>query len=164
MLLRQQSVCLNTGDEAPEFSLENHRGQVVSLKDFRGKENVLVVLHPGDLDEACKGYLRFYKDHLSDFSAFETQVISINMDSPQKNMEWIDEVGELGFPLLSDSLPLGDITLKYDCFVPEEGYGKRAVFLVDKRGTIRHIEVLSGEANACPDLNKLLDIIHNLQH
>jgi peroxiredoxin len=164
MLLRQQNVCLNIGDEAPGFSLMSHRGKAVSLRDFRKKQNVLVVLHPGELDEVCKGYLHFYKDHLSDFSALETQVVAINMDTFQKNMDWVDEVGELGFPLLSDSIPLGDVTLKYDCFVPEEGYGKRAIFLVDKNGTIRHIEVLSGMDNACPDLNRLLDTIRRLSH
>ncbi len=81
------------------------------------------------------------------------------MASVETNRSWLDEVGELGFPVLADYVPLGDATLKYDCFVPKEGYGKRAVFLVDKEGKLRHIEVLKANSEACPDMARMFDII-----
>ena len=35
------------GTELPEFSLPNSRGETVSIKDFEGKKNVVVVLLRG---------------------------------------------------------------------------------------------------------------------
>lgn len=163
LLLRERNVCLNEGETAPDFSLLNQHGKEIQLSDFRGEKNVLLALHPGELNEACKDYIGFYKSHLEDFEELETQVLAINMDSVETNREWIEEIGGLGFPLLADYVPLGDVTLTYDCFVPEKGYGKRVVFLVDKAGVLRHIEVLSGERGACPDMSVLLDKIRKME-
>ncbi len=36
------------GAAAPDFTLESHQDQTVSLSDFRGKKNVLLVSYPLD--------------------------------------------------------------------------------------------------------------------
>lgn len=162
MILREQNVCLSAGEEALDFSLPDQDGNYVKLSDYYSDCNVVVTLNPGKLNDSCKDYLLFYKEHLMEFSALDTQVLGINMDSVHTNKEWTDGIDGLGFPLLSDQSPLGGITLKYDCFVPGGGYGKRAVFVIDKKGIIRHIEVLSGDKGACPDLNGLHDVLKSL--
>ncbi len=162
MILREQNVCLNAGEEALDFNLPDQDGNYVKLSDYYNDYNVVVTLNPGKLNDSCKDYLLFYKEHLMEFSALETQVLGVNMDSVDVNKEWTESIEGLGFPLLSDQSPLGGITLKYDCFVPEEGYGKRAVFVIDKKGILRHIEVLSGDQGTCPDLNSLLDVLRSL--
>ncbi|MFW9808905.1 MAG: redoxin domain-containing protein [Candidatus Thorarchaeota archaeon] len=162
MILREQNVCLNPGDDAVEFDLPDQDGRNIKLSDFYNDYNVLITLNPGKLNDSCKDYLLFYKEHLMKFSRLDTKVLGITMDSVEKNKKWSESIGNLGFPLLSDQSPLGGITLKYDCFVPKEGYGKRAVFVIDKQGIIRHVEVLSGEHGVCPDLNGLLDVLESL--
>ena len=162
MILREQFVCLNPGDEAIDFSLPDQDGRIIKLSDYHDDCNVIVTLNPGNLNDSCKDYLLFYKEHLMDFSALDTQVLGINMDSVETNKEWTDSIEGLGFPLLSDRSPLGDITLKYDCFVPKEGYGKRAIFVIDKKGILRHVEVLSGDHGACPEMNGLLEVLQSL--
>ncbi|MFW9768990.1 MAG: redoxin domain-containing protein [Candidatus Thorarchaeota archaeon] len=162
MILREQYVCLSPGEEALDFLLPDQDGNAVKLSDFHDRYNVALALNPGRLNESCKDYLLFYKEHLTDFNAHDTQVLGINMDSVEVNKEWTDSIDTLGFPLLSDQYPLGGVTLKYDCFVPKEGYGKRAVFVIDKMGVIRHIEVLSGDHGACPEMNSLLDVMKSL--
>ncbi|MHA1910001.1 MAG: redoxin domain-containing protein [Candidatus Thorarchaeota archaeon] len=162
MILREQNVCLNTGEEAIDFSLPDQDGNYVNLSDYYDDCNVVVTLNPGKLNDSCKDYLLFYKEHLVEFSALDTQVLGINMGSVLTNKEWNDSIEGLGFPLLSDQSPIGGVSLKYDCFVPGEGYGKRAVFVIDKKGIIRHIEVLSGDHGACPDLNRLLEVLRSL--
>ena len=164
MILRQQNVCLNVGEKAPDFDLPDQDGKNMSLSHYRGDCNVVLVLNPGKLNESCKDYLLFYKEHLMDFSALHTQVLGMNMDSVSTNEQWAHRIGSLGFPLLSDHSPLGSVTLKYDCFMPNEGFGKRAIFVIDKKGTIRYIEVLSGESGACPDLTHLLDTLQAIQN
>ncbi|MHA2139959.1 MAG: redoxin domain-containing protein [Candidatus Thorarchaeota archaeon] len=162
MLLREHHVCLNVGEEAPDFALPDQNGQDVRLSDFLGKKNVLLTLHPGNLSSGCKDHFRFYQEYLPEFEDVDTQVLGVNMASVQSNRAWLDEVGELGFPVLADFAPLGDATLKYDCYVPKEGYGKRAVFLVDKEGKLRHIEVLKATGDVCPDMQKIFGLIREL--
>lgn len=162
MILRQNNVCLTLWEAAPRFTLPDQDGNEVSLSDYRGDCNVVLAFNPGDLNKSCQDYLLFYKEHLTEFNALDAQVLGINMDSIETNKEWTEKIGGLGFPLLSDRVPLGGTTLKYDCFVPEEGYGKRVLFVIDKDGIIRHIDVLSGERGACPDLSGLLEVLRSL--
>ncbi|MFW9974876.1 MAG: redoxin domain-containing protein [Candidatus Thorarchaeota archaeon] len=159
MLLRQQNVCLNIGEKAPDFELPDQDGQIIHLSDFKGKRNVLLALNPGDLNDSCKNYLLLYADNLTRFEELDTQVLGINMDSVAKNRGWSKSLSGLGFPILSDHDPPGNVTLKYDCFVPDEGYGKRGIFVIDKRGIIRYIEVQSSSTGACPDVFHLLEIL-----
>ncbi|RDE14544.1 MAG: hypothetical protein C4K48_05715 [Candidatus Thorarchaeota archaeon] len=163
MILVEQNVCLNAGEKAPDFDLPDQDGKNIRLSDYRGGSNVVLVLNPGKLNDSCKNYLLFYKEHLMDFSALHAQVLGMNMDSVSMNEQWTQKLGGLGFPLLSDHSPLGRVTLKYDCFMPNEGYGKRALFVIDKKGTIRHIEILSGEHGACPDLTRLLETLQAIR-
>jgi peroxiredoxin len=159
MILRQNSVCLNVGAEAPDFELPDQDGKMVRLSDFRGKSNVLLALNPGDLNDSCKNYIILYKDNLKMYKELDTQVIGINMDSVIKNKAWSQSLHGLGFPILSDRDPLGGVTLEYDCMVPDEGYGKRGLFVIDKKGIIRYIEVLSDEVGTCPDMYVILNTL-----
>ncbi|MFW9846440.1 MAG: redoxin domain-containing protein [Candidatus Thorarchaeota archaeon] len=162
MLLRERHVCLNIGEQAPDFALQDQDGQEIRLSDFRGRKNVLISLHPGDLNTGCKDHFRVYQDYLSEFETSDTQVLAINMASVEKNKAWLEDIGGLGFPVLADFAPLGGATLNYDCYVPKEGYGTRAVFLVDKTGNLRYIEVLKPSGDACPDISRILDTINEM--
>lgn len=162
MILRQQTVCLNTGEEAPDFALPEHHGEMVHLSDYRGKKNVLLVLHPSRLDEVCKDHISFYGLHLKEFERYGTQLLVVNMESVEVNSQWAEKQGGLGFPLLSDFSPPGDVSLKYDCFTPKLGYGKRGMFLIDKSGKLRHIEMIGGDREVCPDLRSVMDAVHKL--
>jgi len=162
MILREQNVCLNVGEDAPDFSLPDENGREVRLSDYRGRKNVVIALHPGDLSSGCKEHFRLYQRYLSDFEALDTQVLAVNMASVEANRQWLTETDDLGYPVLADFNPLGDVTLKYDCFVPEEGYGKKVVFVVDKDGSLRHIEVLGTSNEACPNMEGLLSLLKQL--
>jgi peroxiredoxin len=156
MILRERNVCLNVGEKAPDFELPDQDGNMVRLSDYKGKRNVLLALNPGDLDDSCKNYLLLYKDNLAHYEEMDTQVLGINMDSVRKNKVWSQSLHGVGFPVLSDHSPLGVITLKYDCYTPKEGYGKRGLFVIDKKGIIRYIDVLSDRVNKCPDVTQIL--------
>jgi peroxiredoxin (alkyl hydroperoxide reductase subunit C) len=163
MIPREQNVCLNIGAEAPDFSLRDQNDSEVRLSDFKGKKNVVLVLHPSTLTKSCKDDIRFYQERTDEFHALNTEILMVNMDSVESNREWIKEIGGLGFPVLSDRVPLGDVSLRYDCFVPKKGYGNRAVFVIDKGGIIRHIEKIKALRGACPDMIHLSDVLLSLK-
>ena len=161
MILRQQNVCLNVGEEAPDFELPDEDGNMIRLSNYRGKCNVLLALNPGNLNDSCKNYLLLYKDNIAKYKEQDTQVLGVNMDSIRTNKAWSRSLNGLDFPILSDRNPLGDVILKYDCYMPKKGYGKRVLFVIDKKGIIRYIDVLSEDVSKCPDVLQILSSLQN---
>ncbi len=43
-----ETSTLKIGDQAPDFTLEAHGNRVVTLSDFRGKQNVFLCFYPLD--------------------------------------------------------------------------------------------------------------------
>ncbi len=54
---------------------------------------------------------------------------------------WAEDIGGITFPLLSDFWPHGEAAKKYGVFREEDGYSERAIFIIDKEGIIRYIDV-----------------------
>ena len=66
--------------------------------------------------------------------------MGISIDSTHANAAWARTLGQLDFPLLSDFYPHGRVAETYGVLRPE-GMAERAIFIVDKSGTIRYIDV-----------------------
>jgi peroxiredoxin len=81
--------------------------------------------------------LKAYQADLAKFNATETQVLGISMDSFAANKRFAQDI-QVTFPLLSDWKR--KVVKDYGIFDEESGYAARATFVVDKTGTIRHIE------------------------
>jgi len=54
---------------------------------------------------------------------------------------WAEDIGGVSFPLLSDFWPHGEVIKKYNVFREADGYSERAIFIIDKEGIIRYIDV-----------------------
>lgn len=65
--------------------------------------------------------------------------MGISCDATHSQRAWAEQIG-VTFPLLSDFWPHGDVTKKYGA-LREGGFPERAIFLVDKKGTVRYIDV-----------------------
>ncbi len=74
---------------------------------------------------------------------------------------WAKSLGGITFPLLSDFWPHGDLARRYDVFREEDGYSERALFVIDKSGVIRYVDV--HDINKLPDINVLLAELRKLQ-
>ena len=66
--------------------------------------------------------------------------MGISIDSPHASRAWAEHIGGLRFPLLSDFWPHGEVAKKYGVLRPE-GMAERALFVIDKDGVIRYIDV-----------------------
>ncbi len=62
------------------------------------------------------------------------------MDSTFTNAEWAKSLGVENIPLLSDFFPHGQVAQAYGVLRPD-GYADRVIFVIDKEGIIRHIDV-----------------------
>jgi len=69
-----------------------------------------------------------------------TQVLGISIDHVPCLKAWADSLGGITYPLLSDFWPHGEIAVKYGV-LRAEGYTERAIFIIDKEGVIRYIDI-----------------------
>jgi peroxiredoxin len=83
-----------------------------------------------------------FRDSLEEFNDLDGQVIGISVNDPFSNKGFA-EAHQLNFPLLSDYLrevvKLYDVTLEDFAGLPGYTVAQRAVFIIDRGGTIQHI-------------------------
>ncbi|MGW0041109.1 peroxiredoxin [Rhodococcus sp. NPDC003348] len=131
---------LAVGTVAPDFTLKDQNNQDVSLSDYRGRKNVLIVFYPLAFTGTCQGELCRVRDTLPTFENDDTAVVAISVGPPPTHKIWSAEQGYT-FPLLSDFWPHGEITQAYGVFNEKAGYPNRGTFVVDKAGIIRFAEM-----------------------
>ena len=65
---------LAVGTVAPDFTLKDQNNQEVTLSDYRGKKNVLVVFYPLAFTGTCQSELCKVRDTLPTFENDDTAV------------------------------------------------------------------------------------------
>jgi glutaredoxin len=72
---------------------------------------------------------------------------------------WAESLGGIDYPLLSDFWPHGAIAEKYGV-LRSEGYTERAIFVIDKNGIVRYIDV--HDIDKQPSNDELLRILREI--
>jgi peroxiredoxin Q/BCP len=133
-----QPVRLAAGDPAPEFSLPTDTGEILSLKQLRGRKVVLYA-YPAAMTPGCTKQACDFRDSLASLTAAGYQVVGISPDSPAKLAKF-RERDALTFPLVSDA-DRGVLTA-YGAYGEKQLYGRtvtgviRSTFVIDERGRI----------------------------
>lgn len=120
------------GTKAPEFTLPDSDGNMVSLSDYTGKK-VLLVFYPGDDTLVCTTQLCSYRDNYTEFTGRDIAILGISTDSVDSHRKF-GEKNSLPFTLLSDHDK--QVSRLYDA-MDFLGMSKRAYVLVDENGTVR---------------------------
>ena len=68
------------------------------------------------------------------------QVLGISVDHVPCLQAWAKSLGGINYPLLSDFWPHGEVATKYGV-LRKEGKSERAIFILDKEGIIRYIDI-----------------------
>jgi peroxiredoxin len=151
---------LAEGTTAPDFSLKDANGQLVSLSDFRGS-NVLLAFYPLDWSPGCSQQLDIYQNDLAEFEKRGIKIIGISVDSIYSHGAWA-VVRDLHFPLLSDFNPKGETAKKYHVFRDKDGFTERALYIIDAEGIIRYSYV-SPFLHHIPDIYELYKKLDQIQ-
>jgi peroxiredoxin len=88
-----------------------------------------------------------------------TQVLGISTDSSCALAAFFASMGGLGYALLSDFWPHGQVYRKY-VVLREEGFPQRSVFIIDRQDILRTIKTY--ELRQQPDTGELLNIVKTL--
>jgi glutaredoxin len=75
------------------------------------------------------------------FAGLNAQVLGISVDHVPCLQAWAQSLGGISYPLLSDFWPHGAVSAQYDVLRQTEGFTERAIFIIDKFGIIRYIDV-----------------------
>ena len=126
---------VESGQEAPDFTLKDYEGNDVTLSSFRGNQNVVIVFYPFTFTGVCQGELCEIRDDPSAFERGGAQVLAISCDSRHSQRIWAEEEG-FTFPVLSDFWPHGEVAKAYGVFNEALGCANRATFVIDKEGKV----------------------------
>jgi thioredoxin-dependent peroxiredoxin len=124
------------GDRAPEFTVQSHTGQEVSLADYRGKNAVVLYFYPKDGTTICTKEACSFRDAYEDFVKAGAVVIGVSSDSAESHQSFVAS-HRLPFVLLTDE----DGSLR-KAFGVSKTLGimpGRVTYVIDKDGVVRHI-------------------------
>jgi peroxiredoxin (alkyl hydroperoxide reductase subunit C) len=149
-------MTLEIGTPAPEFTLKDQHGQDVSLTDFRGEKNVVIVFYPFAFSRVCTGELCELRDNITDFSDDHTALLGVSCDHMFSQRAFAEHDG-ITFPLLSDFWPHGAVSRAFGIFNEKAGCSGRATFIVDRDGILRwQVENAIPQARNIDDYRKIL--------
>lgn len=143
---------VKVGEPAPDFELPSLDGKRVRLSDFLGKTVVLSFV-PAAWTPVCSDQWPGYNLALELFQANKAQLIGLSVDNVPTQHAWVEAMGGLGFPVLSDFWPHGGVADRYG-ILRSDGMAERALFVIDEQGIIRYIDV--HDINRRPDLGVLM--------
>ena len=127
---------LKPGDPAPEFTLITHRGNSVSLSDFRGRK-VLLWFFPEAGSPGCTAEAKSLQEHRTYFDENNVALLGASFDTVEDSAAFAQKLG-LDFPLLSDTGRA--LALAYGaCQDPKSRYPERISILIDEYGRVLRI-------------------------
>jgi peroxiredoxin (alkyl hydroperoxide reductase subunit C) len=150
---------LKVGDRAPDFSLPAVSGEKVSLSQYLGKKNVVISFVPAAWTPVCSDQWPGYNIAKDLFEQHNAILIGITVDNIPSLYAWTKTMGELWFPVLSDFWPHGKTADMYGV-LRSNGVAERALFVIDKEGIIRYIDVHN--INERPRLETLVKELEKL--
>lgn len=150
---------LPVGTPAPDFTLRDPNGELVSLHEFRGSP-VVLVFYPLDWSPTCSDQLSLYQAELGEFERFGARLVAISVDSIYSHGAWAAVRG-LTFPLLADFEPKGEVARRYHVYREAEGFSERALYVIDAEGVIRYAHV-SEQLDHIPDIYELYATLQDL--
>jgi glutaredoxin-dependent peroxiredoxin len=151
----------DVGSKAPDFTLTNHDRQPVTLSAQRGHP-VVLAFFPAAFSSVCTKELCTFRDSLARLNRANAQVFGVSVDTFFTLKAFHDDQ-HLTFPLLSDfnKQAIRDYGVFNEDMVGLKGIAKRAVFVLDKEGVVRHKEVLDDARNE-PDYEKIMSTLGTL--
>ena len=124
---------IKVGDKAPNFTLPDQDGKLLTLSSLKGKI-VILYFYPKDFTSGCTKEACHFRDAYEDFTEAGAEVIGVSADSQESHRNFINTY-LLPFSLLSDEK--GEVKKLYG--VSGHLLPGRVTFVIDKEGVVRHV-------------------------
>jgi peroxiredoxin len=155
---------LKVGDTAPDFALPYATKDSVAQEDLKlsnliGKKNIVLAFYPANWSGGCTIEMCTMRDNFSDLEKLDAEILPISGDYAYAHHEWAKQQN---FPFKMVSDHLHTVARTYNSFNETNGFNKRTVFVIDKKGKIAYID-LAYKARDPQSFNKLQEALRKLQ-
>jgi peroxiredoxin Q/BCP len=123
------------GDPAPDFELPSTRGRL-RLKDLVEAKKVILAFYAEDSTPLCSSEVSVFMEDYELVKHLETEVVAVSADSLDSHRNFAETLGGVPFPLVSDQDL--EAARAYGVLDDTGKRSRRAVFVIDKGGTILH--------------------------
>ena len=124
---------LQPGADAPEFSVNDHNGNKINLKDFLGKKIVLWFYPKADTP-GCTMEGQGFRDDFKKFEQKNIQIFGVSLDNENDNKAFAEKFS-FPYPLLCDVNR--EIALSYQAVSSKEDqYAARISYVIGEDGKI----------------------------
>ena len=130
------------GAAAPAFTLRDDQEREVSLKDFKGRNVVVLYFYPRAMTPGCTVQACGVRDRKAALAKAGAVVLGVSPDAPRSLVKFRDKE-QLDFPLLSD--PDHAVAEAYGAWGEKSNYGKkymgilRSTFIIGRDGKLKHV-------------------------
>ena len=148
---------LKVGDTVPEFSVQTADTlQTVGWSDLseNGTKAVLMILVPSIDTSVCSLETGKFNRHVASLPADKIKVVTLSTDTPFAQARWAKEEKITNIQMLSDhkDRTVGEA---FGAQVKEMGMLSRSIYLADKGGVVRYVQVVP-EIAMEPDYDAVL--------
>lgn len=156
-------MSITVGQAAPDFKLPNTEKEFITLSQFKGKNNVLLLFFPFAFTGTCTKELCGVRDDIARYNKVGAEVLGISIDTPFSLKRYKEEQN-LPFQLLSDFnkeaiTAYGNAYAEFS--VGLKGVAKRSAYVIDKNGVVQYAEVLEN-AGEIPNFDAINKVIESL--
>lgn len=134
---------LKVGDKAPDFEALDVSLQPVNLAKTQGSVRIFSVVPSLDTP-VCDAQTKRFNDEMESLKGVE--VYTVSMDLPFAQKRWCGQFGVDRVKMLSDHRS-GSFGHNYGTLIKELRMESRAIFVVDRDNTIRHVEYVTEMAD-----------------
>ncbi|MEO1635718.1 MAG: thioredoxin-dependent thiol peroxidase [Cyanobacteria bacterium J06631_9] len=134
-------MTLTVGSPAPDFSLPDADGNIISLAELKG-QRVVLFFYPRDNTPGCTKEACAFRDVYDELQAQDVAVFGVSTDSAKSHTKFATK-HSLPFPLLVDED--GEVGTRFECYGPKKMYGKeymgitRSSFIIGPDGNLEKI-------------------------
>jgi peroxiredoxin Q/BCP len=137
--------------------------EMMSLSSYRGKKNVVLYFYPKDGTPGCTIQAIDFSDRENEFQRLDTVIFGVSRDDVLSHAAFRDEHG-LTVQLLADTEE--EVCKMYEVLA-EKTYAaktrasvRRSTFVIDKKGTIRHILSEVNPRNHADEVLKVVKLLN----
>ena len=149
---------VKVGAAAPEVELLDNDLKPVKLSSYRGK--VLVIASVPSLDTpVCDLETRRFNDEAANLGP-DIELVTVSMDLPFAQKRWCGAAGVKRLKTLSDHRQ-GEFGTAYGVLIKELRLLARAVFIIDRQGTVQYQQLVKEVTNE-PNYEEVLQALEKI--
>jgi thiol peroxidase len=149
---------IKVGDKAPSFSVRTQDLQPFTLHDTRGKIRLFSVVPSLDTP-VCDMQTRRFNQEAAKLGD-KVEIVTVSMDLPFAQKRWCGAAGVDKVKVVSDYYDRS-FAQAYGTLIKELHLESRAIFVVDDKDVVRHVEYVP-EVTSHPDYEAALAAVKKL--